>query len=128
MLVNNNELLLEFKRASGPGGQNVNKVSTAVILRFHIVSSITISDAIKERLFRIASNKINSDGFLVLTYKIHRTQEKNRIEVMRKFRELLAKAPIVPKTRKFDKNKKYDKRKRLETKKIVRKSKKIERE
>ncbi len=118
MVIKNSEILLEFKRSSGPGGQNVNKVSTAVVLKFHIDTSQSISSDVKERLKRIAARKINNDGYLVLTSQIHRTQEKNRIEVNKKFRALLAKASILPKSRKFDNLKKFDKLKRLDTKKI----------
>ena len=98
--IESNELKFEFIRASGPGGQNVNKVATAVQLRFNVQANIELSDEIKERLFHKAKNKINSDGVLIIEAKRYRSQEKNRKDAIARFVTLLQKACEKPKVRK----------------------------
>lgn len=117
MPINIREISFEFKRAGGPGGQNVNKVSTAVTIRFHIDSSQNLSDDAKARLKRLAGKNVNSLGELLISSQKHRTQEKNRLEVIRKLRELIHKAENPPKSRKFVERPLYDKAKRLDSKK-----------
>jgi ribosome-associated protein len=96
--IDESELQFAFIRASGPGGQNVNKVATAVQLRFDMVHS-SLPDDVKERLKRIAGNKITNDGELLIEAKQHRTQEQNREDALKRFVELIQRAFKKPKAR-----------------------------
>ena len=114
--IDERELQIDFVRASGPGGQNVNKVSTAVQLRFDVNAS-TLPEEVKERLIRFAGNRITSDGILLIEAKRFRTQEHNREDAIQRFVELVRKALIPPKPRKRTKPTAASKAKRLKEKK-----------
>lgn len=96
--IDESELQFDFVRAAGPGGQNVNKVSTAVVLRFNVVDS-KLPDEVKDRLFKLAGGRINKDGVLVIHARQYRTQEQNRFDAQERLVEILRSASEKPKLR-----------------------------
>ncbi|MFS8181626.1 alternative ribosome rescue aminoacyl-tRNA hydrolase ArfB [Pseudovibrio denitrificans] len=107
----------DFIRASGPGGQNVNKVSSAVQLRFNLDGNTTLPDDLKSRLRKIAGSRLTLKGEIVLTADRFRTQERNREDALERLLELIRKAAYVPKTRKATRPTLASKRRRVEGKK-----------
>jgi ribosome-associated protein len=97
--IPDDELDFSFIRSSGPGGQNVNKVSTAVQLRFNVRSTSSLPEAVKARLVRLAGVQINQTGELILTSRRYRTQEQNRLAAEQRFAALVGKALEAPKVR-----------------------------
>jgi len=94
------ELEFDYVRSTGPGGQNVNKVSTAVQLRFDIVNSPSLTSEIKARLVKLAGTRVTQDGILIIEAKRYRSQDQNRIDAIRRLVALLQKAFEPPKNRK----------------------------
>ena len=93
------EIKVEFVRSSGPGGQNVNKVATAVQLRFDVMQSASLSDPVRQRLLHLGGRRINKDGELVIEARRHRTQEQNRRDALLRLIGLVREAAAVPKAR-----------------------------
>jgi len=93
------ELEWDFIRASGPGGQNVNKVSSAVQLRFNVRRSSSLPEAIKERLMHLAGRRVTQAGVLVIDARRHRNQEANRQDALQRLIALIRKASAAPKMR-----------------------------
>jgi len=116
--IDERELQFEYIRASGPGGQNVNKVATAVQLRFDILDSPSLASDLKRRLIHLSGHRVNSDGILILEAKRFRTQEQNRQDATQRFVELVRKALIPPKPRRKTKPSAASKEKRLKAKKV----------
>lgn len=98
IFIPESELHLEFTRSSGPGGQNVNKVSSAVLLRFD-TNSPSLSSDVRGRLVKLAKNRINEDGELIIQASRHRSQEQNRQDALERLVALVRKAAEEPKVR-----------------------------
>jgi len=100
VVIHEDELSETFQRAPGPGGQNVNKVASAVQLRFDASASPGLTVAIRERLRRLAGRRMNAEGVLLIEAHRHRTQARNRDDARARLVELLRQAAIPPKARK----------------------------
>jgi ribosome-associated protein len=116
MVLDERDLELRFVRSRGPGGQNVNKVSSAVELRFDARSSSIIPPDMMERLERLAGSRMTDSGIIIIQADSHRTQTANRRDAIGRLTELLREASIRPRTRKPTKATYGSKKRRLETK------------
>ena len=114
--INENEIQLDFIRASGPGGQHVNKAATAVQLHFDVANSPSLPDDVRQRLIRLAGNRISEDGVLVINARRFRSQERNRQDAVDRLVELIQKAAEAPKQRRKTKPSTGSKKRRLEAK------------
>ena len=111
------ELEEHFIRASGPGGQNVNKLSTAVQLRFDVWRSPSLPEGVRARLIQLAGRRISGEGVLVINAQSFRTQVQNRRDARERLFDLIRRAAMVPKARRPTKPSRRQKKKRLESKK-----------
>jgi ribosome-associated protein len=117
ILIDESELSEAFVRSSGPGGQNVNKVSSAVQLRFDVRASPSLPNDVAIRLMRLAGKRLTKDGVIVIIAQSHRQQERNRADARERLFELIREAAVRPVPRRATKVPKAQKRKRIEGKK-----------
>jgi ribosome-associated protein len=115
--IDEREIEEQFVRSSGPGGQNVNKLSTAVQLRFDVRHSPSLPHDVRLRLERLAGSRLTKDGVLVLIAQRHRTQERNRQDALDRLIELIQRAAVAPKRRRPTRPTAGSKKRRLESKK-----------
>jgi ribosome-associated protein len=117
ILIPDEELEWKFIRASGPGGQNVNKVSSAVQLRFLLLQNLSLPGAVKLRLRRLAGQKLNDDGSILITARSERSQGENRREALERLEAMVRQAMIAPKIRKKTRPTRASKERRIDAKK-----------
>ena len=103
VVIADRDLSVAFVRASGPGGQNVNKVATAAQLRFDLAGTSALTESQKQRARTLAGHRLTDDGAILIIARNHRTQERNRAEALERLRELLGRALIEPRLRRATK-------------------------
>ena len=125
--LDENELRMDFIRASGPGGQNVNKVSTAVQLRFNAAGSPSLPDEVRQRLLSLAGSRITDKGELIIEARRFRTQAANRQDAIERLVQLIRQAAEKPAVRHATRPTLASKKRRLETKKRHSETKRLRR-
>jgi ribosome-associated protein len=123
--LNESEVSFTFIRSPGPGGQNVNKVATAVVLRFNVMQSPSLSEVVRQRLMVLAGSKMTLEGDLVIKASRLRTQERNKQDALNRLVELLQRAATIPKKRRKTKPTYSSVQERLSSKKLKSKVKSL---
>jgi ribosome-associated protein len=116
LAIDEREIQEEFIRAEGPGGQNVNKVSTVVQLRFDVLRSPSLPEPVRQRLLKLAGSRLTKDGILIITARRFRTQIQNREDALKQLIDLLRRAEIRPKPQLKTRPTLASKRRRVEDK------------
>jgi ribosome-associated protein len=125
VVIPDSELALSFVRASGPGGQNVNKVASAVQLRFALHANTTLDEGVKMRLRALAGRRLTDDGAILIIARNHRTQEQNRREALGRLSDLINRALPAPKVRRATRPTRAARERRLEGKSRNRQTKQL---
>ncbi|HEX4044403.1 MAG TPA: alternative ribosome rescue aminoacyl-tRNA hydrolase ArfB [Gammaproteobacteria bacterium] len=118
IVLNPTEIKFTFIASPGPGGQNVNKVATAVQLRFNVVQSLSLPEDVRDRLIASLGKRLTGQGELIIKASNYRTQERNKQDALSRLSQLIKRVAIPPKKRKKTKPTYASKQRRLETKKL----------
>jgi ribosome-associated protein len=116
ILIPDRDLELAFVRATGPGGQNVNKIASAVQLRFDLASTAALDERVKQRLRGLAGRRLTGDGAILIIARNHRTQERNRAAALERLAELIRRALPDPRPRRATRPTRASQARRLESK------------